>query len=205
MQWLDIFCIVWMLTRHEFALILAGYMLSTAFAQIQVETDILNGDGSQLQTQLPAQLNSQGINFIDIVQSTDMSLNVQMCTPGTYSAADGSSCVSCPAGTANPLSQSANIMACQTCSAGSWSHTASSVCIDCPVNTFSTEAASTDSSLCVACPPNSASTPGSNQVDDCTCNPGFFLSVNRLMNFDPVVTSLDFTVGSFVDVPHVSC
>jgi hypothetical protein len=180
-------------------------LTSSAYGQIQVETDILNGDGTQLQTQLPAELNNQGIDFIDIVQSTDMTLNVQACEPGTYSAADGSSCVLCPAGTANPLPQSPNIMSCQTCSAGSWSHTGSSLCTDCPANTFSNTAGSTDASQCIACPADSSSSSGSNQVDDCMCSAGFFLSVNRLMEFDPVVTTLDFLIGSSIDVPHVSC
>lgn len=179
-------------------------MVQHASAQILVETDVLNGNGNQLQTQLPAELNSQGIDFINIVQSTDMSLNVQMCERGTYSAADGSSCINCVAGTANPNTQSPNIMSCQTCSAGTWSLAGSSVCVECPTNTFSTTAGNPLQSNCIACPSSSSAATGSDQVDDCMCNPGFFLSVNRLVEFDPVVTTLDFTMGS-IDVPHVSC
>lgn len=184
--------------------IIASIFISTSQAQILVETDVLNGNGAQLQTQLPAELNSQGIDFINIVQSTDMSLNVQMCERGTYSAADGSSCINCAAGTANPNTQSPNIMSCQTCSAGTWSSTGSSACVECPINTFSTTAGSPLQSNCVACPSSSSAATGSDQVDDCMCNSGFFLSVNRLVDFDPVVANLDFAMGS-IDVPHVSC
>jgi hypothetical protein len=140
-----------------------------------------------------------------IVQSTDQTIFVDLCTEGTFSTPDGAACANCPAGTANPVKGAPNAMACLPCSAGGWSADGASVCTKCVANTFSTTYRAESAGRCVACPPHSTSPPGSPQIEGCTCDGGFFQSSNLLPAFDGVVVSLGFERVAAVDLPHVVC
>jgi hypothetical protein len=96
-------------------------------------------------------------------------------------------------------------MTCSACSIGSFSAAASSICTDCAINTFSTTYMASNRTQCLVCPPHSTSPTHSNQVQDCVCDRGFFMSDNILTPFDSILEALGFDGALSINIPHVTC
>ena len=92
------------------------------------------------------------------------------CAAGTYQS--GTSCVSCPAGTASSASGLQGSGTCATCPAGYYSNSGASSCIACPAGQYSS---SPGSGSCSSCPAGTYSTnSGSSSCSQCpkgTYNP----------------------------------
>lgn len=151
----------------------------------------------------------QGVNS----GTVDVQLYAQMCGPGTYSQPSGS-CLPCPPGTASAASGASDPSTCIPCPTGAYAAAGSSVCTDCMPNTFSVVPLAPDISVCQACPPQSSSNAESDNVDQCVCNSGYFLSDNILsvsngLTYDDVsqgiANTLAFSSLVSIDVPHVTC
>ena len=164
---------------------------------------LVNSGGAQVLTGFP------GVNS----GTVDVQLYAQMCTPGTYSQQSGS-CIPCPAGTASSASGASDPSTCIPCPTGSYAAAGSSVCIDCVANTFSVIPLAPDITVCQACPPQTTSGVVSDNVDQCICNSGYFLSDNILsvsngLTYDAVsqgvANTLAFISLVSIDVPHVTC
>ena len=159
--------------------------------------------------------NQQGLTGFQGVSSgtVDVQLVAQMCGPGTYSQLSGS-CLQCPAGTASAASGASDPSTCIPCPTGAYASAGSSVCVDCRPNTFSVVPLAPDITVCQACPVQSSSNAESDNVDQCVCNSGFFLSDNILsvsngLTYDAVsqgiANTLAFSSLVSIDVPHVTC
>ena len=159
--------------------------------------------------------NQQGLTGFQGVSSgtVDVQLVAQMCGPGTYSQLSGS-CLPCPAGTASAASGASDPSTCIPCPTGAYASAGSSVCVDCRPNTFSVVPLAPDITVCQACPVQSSSNAESDNVDQCVCNSGFFLSDNILsvsngLTYDDVSQGISNTLAFSslvsIDVAHVTC
>jgi hypothetical protein len=177
-----------------------------ALGQLNIDVKIEGTDSTEINTQtLSSQLASGGLSQGTVTTDSSSVLIVQQCPKGTYGAKDGGSCIDCPAGTASPVDGAANPMTCTACNTGSFSGAASSACTECPANTFSTTYMASQRSQCLVCPPRSTSPPHSNQVEDCVCDSGHFMSDNIFTPFDSITSSLGFEGALSINIPHVFC
>ena len=74
-----------------------------------------------------------------------------------YTGPDGQACTACTSGTHKDV-------------------TGSSPCSDCPINTYSTTQAATSLDTCIGCMSDATSPSSSDNINDCTCDPGFYRS-----------------------------
>ncbi len=184
----------------------------TAFAQIEINFQIVNANQTLDNSVMNQQLEQQNLTTGEVVSSgMSEEVIIQQCGKGTYSDGGDSQCYSCPAGTASPHMGASSATTCQTCFAGSFAPTKSSACTDCAVNTFSTTAGAADASFCTSCPSNSVANAGSDHILDCSCTDRFFSPHNVLTVLDPPapvqVTSWQaFSAGTILlDIPHLKC
>lgn len=191
---------------------------SPSNAQISVDVQIV----STGQNQPPAldlnTLNQQGVNGISglVPGTVDTVLVAEQCGQGTYSGVDASTgsqvCVACPSGTSSAVVGASDPSTCLPCSTGAYAALQSSACTNCNANTFSVTPMASSVSACLTCPPHTTSNAVSNSVEDCVCNPGYFLSDNVIsiansLTYDyippGISDSLQFKSAVSIDVVHV--
>jgi len=183
-------------------------------AQISIDVNIAPTPGQNTPTLDLNTLNQQGLNGISgVVPGTvDTQLVVQQCGKGTYSL--NQECIPCSAGTSSQAVGASDPATCVPCGTGAYAPQQSSVCTNCVVNTFSVTPMAASVSSCLACPPHTTSGVKSDSVEDCICNPGYFLSDNILsvsngLTYDyippGVSDSLAFLSAVSIDVPSVNC
>jgi hypothetical protein len=203
-------------------LVLLALTLHSINAQITVDVQILP-DPNNINSPPPV-LNldtlvsnggSQGLTGFQGVNAgtVDVQLYAQMCAPGTYSQLSGA-CIPCPAGTASATNGASDPSTCIPCPTGAYASAGSSVCTDCRPNTFSVVPLAPDITVCQTCPIYTSSNAESDNVDQCVCNSGYFLSDNILsvsngLTYDAVsqgiANTLAFSSLVSIDVAHVTC
>ena len=191
---------------------------SLAYAQIAVDVQISANGLGQPPTLDLNNLNQQGVNGISgVVPGTvDTILVAEQCGQGTFSGIEAETgsqvCIPCPAGTASPVFGASDPSTCHPCSTGAYAALQSSACTNCNANTFSVTPMASSVGSCLACPPHTTSNSVSDSVEDCVCNPGYFLSDNVIsiangLTYDyippGISDSLQFKSAVSIDVVHV--